>query len=879
MAALLLFSKTHRSLLILILSSLSFASLQAQQFTDVSANTGVIHSMNSSDGFGAGVSFHDFDHDGWDDITLVSENDSLYFFKNMGGYFERVHYFGLIDGRIRQALWVDYDNDGHSDLFVTTLDIGCRLLRNNGDMTFVDVTAAAGLSGLNTVNYGVSFADYDRDGNLDFYLARYRQFGDVNNPMHVNALYRNNGDGTFTNVTIAAGVSNDMQLSFMAGWIDYNNDNWPDLMVINDKLVYHNHLYRNNGDGTFTDVTDSTGAHMHLTDAMSATFADFDNDGDLDFYSTSTHHLATHPKLLVNHDGIYFTEEADARGVNLNQWAWGATFLDVTNNSNLDLYIATGWTTGHWEPEEPSALFLNNGDHTFSQAPPEFFASPTKAASYGVAVGDINNDGYGDIVSLNAENYNSFLWQNAGGDHNYLKVTLEGTVSNKMAVGSWVKVYSNGQRFVHYTRCGENYCSQNSQHHIFGLADATLVDSVQITYISGHIDTYYGLVVNHHHYFTEGETYSANIETIGNTTLCSGDSIVLDAGSHHSYLWSNGQTSQTIVVSQSGIYQVETWNEFGVSALSNPLEVVVNSEAEVSIDVQNVSCSGLQDGSIAVEISSGPVQEIIWNNGATETFIQELSEGLFSFTALDSAGCLVIGEVSVTEPTPMQWQVKTSDVLCYGEANGIAAINVIGGSPPYNAHWNDLDPNNLSAGSYTTEVTDNNDCIITVNFSIQQPDSISVLLDVTPAYSGNNGAVTATMSGGTPPYSMEWSNGVINENGLSGLAAGEYSLQVTDSYNCISSFNFYIDQTSGNLAVNVNDIKVFPNPSNGEIIVEGCSVGASVVVFDILGHPVFHQESLSCPALLLVNHLPAGQYLMKLNQDTGQSIIRLVLLN
>ena len=147
---------------------------------------------------------------------------------------------------------MDYDNDGDNDLFITATNGLARLLNNDGLFNFTDVSIAAGLSGFNTNNFGVSFGDYDRDGHLDFYLARYSMTGNVNDPNQTNALYKNNGDGTFTNVTAAAGVGNGIQPSFMGVWIDVDHNSWPDLYVINDRVLWGNALYLNNGDGTFT---------------------------------------------------------------------------------------------------------------------------------------------------------------------------------------------------------------------------------------------------------------------------------------------------------------------------------------------------------------------------------------------------------------------------------------------------------------------------------------------------------------------------------------------------------------------------------------------------------------------------------------------------
>lgn len=863
-----------------VILALQINGLFAQQFTNVAEALGVVHSMSSADGFGGGASFCDFDQDGWDDITLVNENDSLYFFRNVGGQFERIFYAGVFSGKVRQALWVDYDNDGHLDLFVSRDGSACLLFRNNGNMTFQDVTVEAGIAGLNTRNYGVSFADYNKDGFLDFYLARYLIFGDITNEQHVNALFKNNGDGTFTNVTFEAGVSNGSQLSFMGGWMDYNNDGWPDLMVINDKLANHNHLYHNNGDGTFTDVTESTGAHMPLTDAMSATFADFDSDGDLDFYSTSTHHLSAHPKLLVNQAGEYFTEEATERGVNFNQWSWGAAFFDADNDSNLDLYIASGWTSGHWNPEVPSALFMNDGDHTFTNQTFSSFEQSTVAASYGVALGDIDNDGYADILSLNADNYNSFLWKNAGGAQSYIKVTLEGTVSNRMAIGSWISVYASGEKFVHYTRCGENYCSQNSQHHIFGLANADIVDSIAVNFPSGHTDNYYNLSVNLHYTFTEGETYSAALQNNYPIALCTGDSTWIFADEHYEYLWNTGDTTQSIVVQETGIYYFTAWNESGLPAFSDTVEVTMVPELEGQIEVQHVSCFGAQDGSLTAQISLGSMQQILWNTGDTDTLIQQLGPGLYSFVAIDQFGCEVSAEISINEPAPIVTQALTSDVLCYGDATGTAQINVFGGTPPYSIDWDGWNPQYLAAGNYVATITDNNACVHYADFYINQPDSLWLLLQSTNAgIPENSGTATLEIFGGTPPYSITWSNGAINEYAISELSPGEYSVWVSDGQQCTNSLNFSIeiDLETSIHQLGSEDIQIFPNPTRGMLQIAGTrQLLIDVKLTDSNGRVLMHKKNHSVAHVIDLPDLASGWYLLEITDGQKQSIHRLI---
>jgi len=853
-----------------------------QQFTNVADSMNLFHTLSSQDNWGSGVNFFDFNKDGWDDIVLTQEHDSLTVLMNNQGVFESIAFPIYVNGQNKQFLWVDYDNDGDYDAIISTRYGTFRLYENQGDTSFIDVTTSAGLMNTYASNYGVSFGDYNRDGWLDLYVCRYNGSGDPQNPAHVNALYRNNGDGTFTDVTFFAGVSDGMKPSFHAVWIDFNKDGWPDLYVINDRDAFDNSLYHNNGDGTFTNVAEEANALFAGNDPMTISVADFNNNSWLDIFMTNNGFSSTDgnqmlASLLENNGDGTFTEVAENYGVAFDKFSWGATWIDYDNDSFQDLYICTG---------RNNAIFPLHSNYFYQNQSAEIFTDSTNVflgnhvySSFAVAKGDINNNGFADLVVQNTEGANFLLWQNSGNQNNYVKITLEGLVSNKMAIGSWIYVFIGENTYTHYTLCGENYLSQNSQHHIFGIADAAIVDSIQVEYNSGHIDTYFNLATNQHYYFTEGETNSVSIEHPEKMALCPGESVTLDAGAHNSYLWNTGDTSQTITVSQPGIYHAEAWNVFGLSALSDTVEVVVIPEAEVQFTVQHVSCAGAQDGSVAVQVSTGPVQEITWNTGGTDTLIQQLGSGIYSFTALDSAGCVVSGEVSLFEPSPLLAQAMTTNVLCFGDSTGTAQINVIGGTPPYSTEWNGENPQSLIAGNYNAVVTDYNGCEFPLSYTINQSDSIWVDFTIVHATTNNNGEVSAWVQGGTAPFNLLWSTGDSDIPQIGDLVPGEYSLQVTDANGCLHVADFTIDQVSGIDANFSHGLRVFPNPSGEDVVLEGCLPEADLELYDMFGRRVFSQRAETCPVILHLSHLPAGQYVLRVQHGFHAASLRLVLCN
>lgn len=466
------------------------------------------HGLNASFGtgfVGGGISFCDFDGDGWDDITLATEaGEPVRYFKNNLGSFTEI-FLGITDFNYenKQVIWIDYDNDGDKDLYVSSHNASSRLYRNDGYLNFTDVTLASGIFTSNQMNFGASWGDYDNDGYLDVFLT-YRSGTES------NRLYHNNGNGTFSNVSNPAGISGAGHYSFCSSFLDYNNDGWQDIYIANDRITTSNILYHNNGDGTFSDVSSQSGAGL-VMEAMSTTIGDYNNDGWLDIYITNTdYEFPEVPEaevgnvfLLNNADGT-FTNVAVVNGTDFNSVAWGAVFLDADNDSDLDLYVS-GMLSG--ASSLPSAFYENDGTNNFSIPANAGFDNDTEE-SYSNAIGDFNNDGYPDII-VNNESANMFLWENnciANLNNNWLKVKLEGTVSNKDGVGSCIEISINGNKQFRYTVAGEGYLSQNSSTEFFGLESNSVIDYLKVKWLSGIEDLYYNVNANQTLNLVEGET-------------------------------------------------------------------------------------------------------------------------------------------------------------------------------------------------------------------------------------------------------------------------------------------------------------------------------------------------------------------------------------
>ncbi len=373
------------------------------------------------------------------------------------------------------GVWGDYDNDGHLDLFVINNGEGSSSLyrnafyRNGGDSTFTKITDSPVVQD-GGIHWSGAWADYDNDGHLDLLVA------DFNSP---RLLYHNNGDTTFTRITQGS-LATDVTASCSAAWADYDNDGAPDLFVANagpGATARRNSLYRNEGEGTFTRIT--TG-HPVAESAINnaAEWGDYDSDGDLDLFVCVT--ITGNNFLFQNNgDGTFrkITSGAMvATGGNVS--AWG----DYDNDGFLDLFLVGG-ITRVW----PDYLYHNNGDGTFTQmttgAP-----GADGGRNSGCAWGDYDNDGFLDLFLANFYDEDNFLYHNDGNAHHWLKVKLVGTVSNRAAIGAKVRVRAplSGTAYWQLREIGggSGYAGQNLLAH-FGLRDAEKAEVVRIEWPSG----------------------------------------------------------------------------------------------------------------------------------------------------------------------------------------------------------------------------------------------------------------------------------------------------------------------------------------------------------------------------------------------------------
>jgi hypothetical protein len=525
-------------------------------FSDVTEEAGIrfrhfsgSRSTQLPEDMGSGAAWADYDRDGWPDIYIVNLSGpitlsdsalaesaaySALYRNNRDGTFSDVSAAAGVDLRAwgMGAAWGDYDNDGWPDLFVTTYGTNV-LFRNNGDGTFTDVTAASGLGEARGFWTGTSWADYDLDGLLDLYVTGYVKYTqldpggttsqyDVEVPASLNPssfepernlLYRNNGDGTFTEVAERAGVLSSSGRGLAAAWTDLDEDGWPDLYVAND--VSDNVLYRNRGNGTFEDISHAARV-ADYRGAMGIAVGDWDGDSDTDLFVT--HWIAQENALYRGLRAEFssreappqnltqFMDEADRYGLGqiaLDFIGWGTSFFDYDNDGRLDLLVVNGST---FQQSDRPELLIPMRDQLFWNRGPDdgFYDVSPVAGSYfqreevgrGSALADYDNDGDLDIFILN-HGAPGVLLRNDGGDSNrWLKVSLEGRVSNRSAIGAKVRIVAGDAVQVREIGAQAPYLSQNSRVAHFGLGVHSLVDTLTVTWPSGQVDTLMNVASN-----------------------------------------------------------------------------------------------------------------------------------------------------------------------------------------------------------------------------------------------------------------------------------------------------------------------------------------------------------------------------------------------
>jgi len=467
-----LWSICTTSFLVVALSSVATAG--TIKFSDYGTTTVV-----NDDGNGKGIAFGDINNDGYVDMYISNKGGANKLLLNNGdGTFKDITKEageGIDDvGYCMGSVFGDINNDGLVDLYVPKggrLEVEPnRLFLNQGNCKFVDITEKAGV-GCKEFSYGAAMADYNNDGFLDIYVSNYGVGAK-------NVLYKNNGDTTFTDVSEEAGVA-DASWSWSSTFADVNNDNLVDLYVVNgrDPGGEPNKLYMNNGDGTFRDASKESGV-ADASWGLGAAFADIDNDGDLDLFLSN---YVGPNKMFLNDGAGKFSDITKEAKLEHKGWGKGPAFADVNHDGFVDLYEG--------DCKEANQMYINNGNNTFTDVSDEYPALKCdKVRTKGTAFADVDNDGDMDLYVVNWAAPNK-LFINETNDKNFLEVKLTGVVSNVDAIGSKVTVTRNGKLVAYRElQTASGFCAQNQKILHFGLDSANTYD-VSVRFPSGRIAT------------------------------------------------------------------------------------------------------------------------------------------------------------------------------------------------------------------------------------------------------------------------------------------------------------------------------------------------------------------------------------------------------
>ncbi|MEM0993840.1 MAG: FG-GAP-like repeat-containing protein [Bacteroidota bacterium] len=481
-------------------------------FQEVGASLGVVHHIKDGT-IGAGVAVYDFNQDGLDDLTFASEQrQPLAFYINTGEGFELITPLVNNTENAKQINWVDFDNDGDPDLYVVANGGINRLYENLGDLQLQDITASSGLAMDFHYGYGAVWGDYNRDGWLDLYYASKGLIGMPDLLPSYSRLFENQADGTFKEMTWQTDCADADKFPFCSAFIDYNNDQWPDIYTAHDKLQ-RNTLLKNVRGWKFFDFSEETNTNQRMN-AMCVAPGDVNNDGWTDIYVTNT---PIGSKLLLNQaldqpfQEVAKTMNCSFEGAN----GWGANFFDADNDGDLDLYVC-GWS--RLDSLKGLHFYENTAQDRFEIVRKGFEQDTTN--SFTNAVGDFDNDGLLDMVVQNNQPHPFYLWHNQSTTQNHwIKLQLEGVMSNRDGIGTRIECYAGRLYQSHYTQCGTGFLAQNSGQIQLGLGASELVDSMIVTWSSGHIDRFYQISTKQLLHIREGESTDGNIHIAPDVTI------------------------------------------------------------------------------------------------------------------------------------------------------------------------------------------------------------------------------------------------------------------------------------------------------------------------------------------------------------------------
>lgn len=670
------------------------------QITFVNASSRLSTSNFNS---GVGISVVDMNGDGLDDIARMNQGNALQIQTQRTGLpFAAVNGVSMGSGSAWSMVVGDVNEDGYKDA-IAGFGSSAKLAIANGAGT--GFNAASTLPNSNYFLQNMNCMDVDNDGDVDIFGC---------NDVGESKIWVNNGSGTFTvsniinfNVTpnIPGNESTDDSGNYGSIWSDFDNDGDVDFYIAKCRQGVNsssdprriNLLFINNGNGTYTENAAAYGLKIGAQ-SWTANFDDINNDGWFDVLITN-HDV---PTMLMLNDGTgHFTDinVGNAAGLNVNFTPYQSKMMDFDNDGWIDILIS-----GSSGSSSSARLFRNNGNNTFTGVTTAF---PTNGTIHSFGLGDLNHDGKMDIYAGYATGYttpsstNDILWLNSTENNNhFVTFNLQGTVSNRDALGARIFLYGAWGVQTREVRAGESYGTCNTFNLHFGLGSSTVIDSAVIKWPSGIVDKLFGKPVDQFITVIEGLCSSPNnsITAVGSSVLCAGQTVTLQAaaGTGYTYLWSNGATTQQTQVSTAGEYSVKVTS--GSCSSISPIIVVKVSPDETPTIAATGNTKFCDGGSVTLDGPSG-WSGYHWSNGGQSEDLVVTQSGTYTLTIDGSCQQWTSAPIVVTVLDPAEPVVTGGSVLNSGTVN-LSATGT-------NLQWYDAPTNgNLLAtgGSYTTPV-------------------------------------------------------------------------------------------------------------------------------------------------------------------------------
>ena len=789
--------------------------------------------------WGSGISLVDWNLDGWPDVTVCRENGPTAIYTQIDGDFNLDPFAPVCSGEGKSIQWVDVDNDKDLELFITQEDGPLLLYDQDNNGMWSNVIEGTGLPAFIFNASSASWSDVDLDGDLDVYISTYfmDEYGiyvppadpdslllwnsglSESFPVVTNKLFLNQGDFQFSDGGAGQEIENGIKLTLATLFHDVDQDGWPDLLVANDKF-FANAYYRNLGDGTFEDLSVESGFDLVL-DAMSLTEGDFNRDGHRDFLITNTPESTD---ILLTYDsGNQVFEDITWEhfgGLLENSWTWGARFMDMENDGDLDVYVAEHHP---YFPYTLNHLYRNdgaNGNFQFSIPSINIFPLDFTNA-HTVASADWNRDGMIDFAVNNVGNHKIRMWENqfeTSGD--WLEINLVGTVSNSFAVGTWVNIYLAMEDIPlrQFTTLGSDYLGQSEFTLHFGLGEMAAIDSVVIQWPLGLLETWTNVPVNSLQTFIEGTSVLQEASVTLSAPLCYGQPSELTAAVPEGvvFQWEDGIISNPREISDGGWYGYtwigENW-EF-----QDSIYVDMDWNDSLNWVWSPPICDDGSFGTLSVEAFDAFGSELdltgyaFFLDGESVFFPLDTEGGDYSLEWIYQNGCENASIIALEEPNPLLWNGQIvnpndTDTIVFCSIDSLVWLGSIGGgTPPYSF----LPSENLilasddvkimlsttELGPHSLTAMDQNGCTIFLQWMIAEAqDSISFEYSASWDPFLNEGSISFLEPENFEDYNIAWYQWVEDLDSwqalsdltgpeATGLSAGEYWIVWENPWGC-----------------------------------------------------------------------------------------------